>query len=234
MAQLIARDRSYIRPLPNVMRANLCLLQEAKIVPIKGSLAKGVRPHINFLEVRYTSDVLSNSPGLIGKKLRIYFDVRDIRSVKAFLEDGSELGILRVARPWCYTPHSVRVRQDIMRQRRLGKLKYREGDDPVEAWEKLKRSEAQTNKRAATALAKAKKDREALQADRPLLPDPRTAPGPESPKLPAPEQPLIADGTEPSAGRQPPPATSRPESAQPEPASPPQPRVLKLKRTLTF
>jgi hypothetical protein len=218
------------------MRANLCLLQEAKIVPIKGRLENGVRPHINFLEVRYSSDVLSNSPGLIGKNLRIYFDVRDIRSVKAFLEDGSELGILRAARPWCYTPHSVRVRQEIMRLKRLGKLKYREGDDPVEAWAKLKRSEAKTNKRAATALAKAKKDREALKNETGSLSERQhVVARPEPPELPAPAQSLLVDGGLAAEAIQPRPGdASHSEPAQPEPASPPQPRVLKLKRTLTF
>jgi hypothetical protein len=90
MTQLLTRDQGYLRTLPRVVRQNLCLLQEARIVPIKGNINSGVRPHVGFLEVRYTSDILSSSPALIGKKLRIYFDVRDIRSVKAFFEDGAE------------------------------------------------------------------------------------------------------------------------------------------------
>ncbi len=109
MAQLLARDQGYLRALPRVVRQNLCLLQEARIVTIKGSIAPGLRPHINFLEVRYTNDILSSSPGLIGKKLRIYFDVRDIRSVKAFFEDGAELGVLSAARPWLYPTLGARA-----------------------------------------------------------------------------------------------------------------------------
>jgi putative transposase len=222
MAQLIARDSGYIRTLPRVMRTNLCLLQEAKIVTIKGSLDRGTRPHINFLEVKYSSDVLSSNPRLIGKKVRIYYDVRDIRFVKAFFEDGSELGVLTAARPWCWTPHSVRVRQDIMRQKRLGKLKYREGDDPVEAWEKLKRSEAKTSKRAATALAKAKKDREALGHEARPSPIHRHSPaGQEAPPVGGPQVEKASSPEE----------VTRPE---PTPGTPPQPRELKLKRTFTF
>jgi putative transposase len=155
MAHLVAKNPGYIRMLPRVMRTNLCLLQEARVVPIKGSLANGVRPHINFSEVKYTNDVLSSNPELLGKKLRIYYDIRDIRIVKAFFEDGAELGILTAARPWCYTPHSLRVRQEIFRLKRQGKLKYRDGDDPVEAWVKSKRAQAKSNKRAANDLAKA-------------------------------------------------------------------------------
>ncbi len=231
MAQLIARDHGYVRTLPRVMRSNLCLLQEAKIVPIKGNLATGTRPHINFLEVRYTSDVLSSSPGLINKKLRIYFDVRDLRMVKAFFEDGSELGVLRAARPWCYTPHSLRVRREILRLKRLGKLKYREGDDPVEAWEKLKRREGSTNKRAATALAKAKRDQAAMGGALNVLPNaPRMATKSAPSALPPPQRPADASSAQESRL----PGSDGAPAIAPEPEEPPQPRVLNLKRTLTF
>jgi hypothetical protein len=49
-----------------------------------------VHPHINFSKVRYTSPILAGSPALIRKKLRIYYDPRDIRVVKAFFRDGTE------------------------------------------------------------------------------------------------------------------------------------------------
>jgi hypothetical protein len=218
MAQLLARDQGYLRTLPRVVRQNLCLLQEARIVTIKGSIATGLRPHINFLEVRYTNDILSSSPGLIGKKLRIYFDVRDIRSVKAFFEDGAELGILPAARPWCYTPHSVRVRQEIFRLKRKGKLNYREGDDPVEAWEKYKSSQAKTNKRAATDLAKARSDRDVLSSS------PQAAAG-RLPKAPAPPSPPLAPAGIPE---------ELPVKPVADATAPPQPRALKIKRTFTF
>lgn len=100
MAQLLARDKGYLRTLPRVVRQNLCLLQEARVVTIKGNIETGVRPHINFLEVRYSNDILSSSPGLIGKKLRIYFDVRDIRSVKAFFEASPRSGPSSTTGSW--------------------------------------------------------------------------------------------------------------------------------------
>lgn len=216
MAQLLARDKGYLRTLPRVVRQNLCLLQEARIVTIKGNIETGVRPHVNFLEVRYSNDILSSSPGLIGKKLRIYFDVRDIRSVKAFFEDGAELGVLTAARPWCYTPHSLRVRQEIFRLKRKKKLSYREGDDPVEAWEKYKRAQAKTNKRAATDLAKAKSERNALFGSAQPFPAP-----PRSTTLPAAPVPSQA-------------APVAQQEVVTEAATAPQPRVLKIKRTITF
>lgn len=199
VAYHVGRQKGFLRTLPAMMRSNLCLLQEARTVPICGNLATGVRPHINFAGVRYSSDILSNNAALIGKSLRIYFDVRDIRVVKAFFEDGSELGVLTAARPWCYTPHSLRVRQEILRLKRQSKLKYRDGDDPVEAWVKYKRAQGKTSKRAAGDLAKH-----------------------EFKKPPPPPAPI------------PPPVAEQPLPADKKTESPPQPRPLRIKRTLTF
>jgi hypothetical protein len=70
-------------------------LHEAKIVTVTGKLAAGVRPHINFSNVRYTSPILAGSPARIGKKgkkgkkPRIYYEPPDIRVVKAFFSDGT-------------------------------------------------------------------------------------------------------------------------------------------------
>lgn len=201
MTYHVNRQQGFMRSLPSMMRSNLCLLQEARTVPIRGSLNIGVRPHINFAGVRYTSDVLSQNSALFGKTLRIYFDVRDIRVVKAFFEDGSELGVLTAGRPWCYTPHSLRVRQEILRLKREGKLKYREGDDPVEAWVKYKRAQAKTSKRAAGDLAKHNTQ------------------------------------SQPSTAATPMPPSTEDKSALPvkeKNKSTPQPRPMRLKRTLTF
>lgn len=217
MEQLLARNQGFLRTLPTIVRQNLCLLQEARIVSIHGNAGNSVRPHINFLNVRYTSNILSSSPGLIGSKLRIYFDVRDIRTVKAFFEDGAELGVLTAAAPWCYTPHSLRVRREISRLKRVGKLKFREGDDPVEAWEKYKRSLAKKDKRAATDLAKAQTENKQLA---PRLAPP--APAVERPPADtAPSSPVATD--------------LQPQTeAAAAPPEPPQPRMLRIKRTITF
>jgi hypothetical protein len=229
MGQLLARHPGFVRTLPAVVRENLCLLQEAKVVPVHGSTRNSVRPHINFLGVRYTNNVLSSSPNLIGSRLRIYFDVRDIRTVKAFFDDGAELGVLSAAHPWCYTPHSLRVRREIARLKRTGKLKYRDGDDPVEAWEKMKAAEAKTKKRSATALAKAHTDARDLQ---PKAPQPFAAPAaantvpatlvaPTAPDLSA---PLARHGGQ----------TEGTQTCESAPASAPQPKELRIKRIITF
>lgn len=216
MAYSLSKNPSYLRRLPRFMTSNLCLLQETRVVTIKGGLKTGVRPHINFSNVRYTNEILSKNAALIGKKLRIYYDVRDIRSLKAFFEDGSELGVLNASRPWNLTPHSLRVRQEIFRLISEGKLKMREGDDPVVAWERYKWSQARTNKRAANALAKAKSQRN--------LPSANQTDGSAA---------SIDSGAIDQASNVPNPDTNI--AAGPitvEPA--PQPKVLKFRRTITF
>jgi hypothetical protein len=150
----VTKQTAPVRTLAQARRNDVVLLQESRVVPVKGSVARGVRPHINFHEARYSSDVLSGNVALIGKQLRIYFDSRDLRRVRAYFENGDELGVLIAARPWCFTAHSLRTRREILRLRRLGKLRYREGDDAVEAWANYRRKHAARSKRAARDLAK--------------------------------------------------------------------------------
>lgn len=144
-----------IRALPAQKRRQLIFLQEARVVQVVGGTKKNRRrPHINFEGVRYTSDALESKPELIGKKVRIYFNIQDIRQLHAFFEDGSELGILIASRSWRRTAHSLRLRKEILRLTRLGKLNFRDGDDAIEAWAVFKRRTAAKDKRSATALAK--------------------------------------------------------------------------------
>jgi hypothetical protein len=53
----------------------------------------GVRPHINLYGVRCTNIVLANSAHLIGQSVLVYINADDLRCVRAFLADGTELGV---------------------------------------------------------------------------------------------------------------------------------------------
>lgn len=77
----------------------MCLMQTAHRCRVRGYLAQGARPHINLFQVRYTSDVLAASSALLGKELRIYYNSDDLRIVRAFLADGSDLGYSRRREP---------------------------------------------------------------------------------------------------------------------------------------
>jgi hypothetical protein len=225
MAYCVNSNRMFLRTLPMPIRSNLCLMQEARVLPIKGILKSGSRPHINFAYVKYTSALLSSNAALIGRKVRIYYDVRDIRCVKAFFEDGTELGILTAARPWHITPHSLRVRQEIHRLLAEGKLTLAGNECPVTAWTHYKWRQAKGNKRAANALAKAQCD--AMSALPGGTPEQTTIAGDAHvASLPAPDgsataaTPVVVDAV--SAEK------------APEPPAPPKPKPLQIRRTITF
>lgn len=155
----LTRGEELLRTLPIVRRGTLCLLQEARVVTIRGNVSRGERPHINFEYVRYDSQLLSSIAGLIGQQLRIYFNVKDVRHLHAFFMDGSELGVLTAARPWCFSPHSLRARQEIFSLIRQRKLACREGSDPVAAWFAYKKDQARRHTRDANDLARMLTDR---------------------------------------------------------------------------
>lgn len=171
----LERAEGMLRTLPDARRSTLCLLQEARIVTVRGNVARGVRPHVNFEYVRYDSQLLSGMTGLIGQQLRIYFNVKDIRHLHAFFMNGTELGVLTAVRPWCFTPHSLRIRQEIFSLMRQRKLAWREGDDPVGVWFTWKRDQARRHTRGANDLARMLADRAKAHTEPKVVPVEATA-----------------------------------------------------------
>jgi putative transposase len=107
-------ERGFLpRVLPEHRRKELGLLVISQTVTVQGNLKKGKRPYINFEGAQYRNEILSQHASLIGKKLTIYINIMDIRYVRAFLENGSELGQLRVSGKWVKTPHSLETRRYI-------------------------------------------------------------------------------------------------------------------------
>ncbi|MDR6412869.1 integrase [Paraburkholderia terricola] len=135
------------RTLTERYRQNLMLLQPVHQATVRGNIRRGVRPYINLYGARYSSSVLGEASRQLGKPLRIYFDPEDMRVVMAFLESGEEVGPLRAARPWDQTPHSLRLRQEILRLKRLKEIDYGELSDPVEAYLKYQRRKSRTKQR---------------------------------------------------------------------------------------
>lgn len=88
-------------------RRTLCLMQSARRCRVRAYLEQGVRPHINLHGVRYTNRVLATSTHLIGQYLLIYMNADDLRSVRAFLADGTELGVLEAQGAWRVVPHNL-------------------------------------------------------------------------------------------------------------------------------
>jgi hypothetical protein len=156
MTAAIRGRHSLLRHLPLSLRGNLCLLQNVHSARVRGHINRGEKPHISFYHIRYTSHRLARSPDLIGKPLRIYYDADDIRVLRAFLADGTELGELKAGGIWATTPHSLELRQRIFRAKRLRQLEFGDSGDPVEAYLQFKRSQSKRSRKVASEIAQIK------------------------------------------------------------------------------
>ena len=136
--------------------------------------------------MRYTSHQLAQSAALIGQSLRIFYDADDIRVLRAYRADGTELGELKAGGLWSVSPHSLDLRKRIFKAKRLRQLRFRDTDDPVEAYLNYKRGQSKRSRTAASEIAHIK---ERIQADQ--RKDPPTPPA--TPALPDPV-PYLATG----------------------------------------
>jgi putative transposase len=210
-----------IRRLPAAKRRDLIFLQEARIVTVRGKESL----HVNFGDEAYTSDVLRNKAHLRGQRIRVYFNIQDIRQLHAYAGDGAELGVLVAPRAWNRTAHSLRQRQEIKRLVRLGKLRYRPDEDAIEAYAAYKRRLAPRSKKAATSLAELM----ALQAQTASASGKATQPSPPECPLTPPEAGPMAQ-TMTSAELNDPPAVEALAAAMTKP----KPKVLSIRRTQTY
>lgn len=162
MRYFTSKDSYLPQLLPVTHRHRLFLLRQH----VSRKVSKGkAPPHINFEGARYTSAVLQRHPELKGQELRIYYMARDMRQVHAFFADGTELGILTAERRWSITPHTLRLRREILRLIRMGKLRLRPDEDPVEAYVRYKSKQAKESKKAAGSLAQVRATAQAAAAD---------------------------------------------------------------------
>src|SRR6185436_8241964 len=104
--------------------------------------------------VRYQNEVLARSPDLIGTKLTLHVDPDDLRCIKAFLPDGTELGILTAHGAWGRIPHALETRRAIMSLRHRKLIAYTEADDPMQVYHDYLSKEALKKKSARAKYAK--------------------------------------------------------------------------------
>lgn len=168
-----AKDSLFIKTIPSEERSSLWLLNESKLCPIKGNLKTGLRPYINFYYARYDNHVLRNSPGLIGKEIRVYFDASaDIRYLRGFV-DGKDIGILEVKGGWALSAHDLLTRQTIARMKLRKYLHYQEHEDPVQVFLDHLETRAIHSKRARNLLADTRFSQAELTKSAPGLPPPQ-------------------------------------------------------------
>jgi putative transposase len=121
-----------VRTLPQLLRERLHQLQPVHLATVRGSVARGVAPYVSLYGARYSSEVLQRSPGLAGKRIRVYLRPDDMREAWAYAATGAELGRLVVQEGWRYSRHTLRLRKHILRERRLGRLRFAGEQDPVQ------------------------------------------------------------------------------------------------------
>jgi len=90
-----------------------------------------VAPHITIDKARYTNKVLSRSLELVGQRLLVKIDPKDLRQVEAILPNGQSLGCLSVLGYWSKTAHSRITRKLINRALRDRTLEITRKDDIV-------------------------------------------------------------------------------------------------------
>lgn len=112
-----------------------CMLSYRKLCKVRGSLAEGRRPYVNFSNARYHGDALDHRFDLIGKKIWVENHIEDdARVALAYAIDGKSLGVLRAAPPWHRTPHSLQVRSAIVACSRRNLFRLLPDRDAIQAF----------------------------------------------------------------------------------------------------
>ena len=148
----IAHQQTAVRTLPQLLRARLHQLQPVHLCTVRGSVARGVAPYISLYGARYSNEVMQRTSGLNGEEIRVYPNPADMREAWAYLPNGAELGRLAVLEGWRYSRHTMRLRKHILRQRRLGKLKFAGEQNPVHVLSEAQRHLRKRSRKQATAI----------------------------------------------------------------------------------
>lgn len=160
----IENEECEFRTVPEQRRQDLALLHIHVTRHIRGDVAQGKCPYVEFEGVRYYNDVLRHSPELIGERLSLLVDPDDLRCITAFLEDGREFGVLTAHGHWGRTPHSLTVRKAIGKLRTKKMIFYTDHQDPIRVYMDYLSQQAARSK---AARGQATKIFTGLQADVP-------------------------------------------------------------------
>lgn len=161
-----ASTRWLLRTLPPLPPSVPDLDVIVELVTIRGNVRKGRRPYVQIDGVRYTSTILANAADLIGAKIRVHVRESDMRTVKAFLPSGEELGALSAAPGWAHTLHDRNLRKQVLRALGDKTFLVHPGTDVISAFlaakarqalqqHKARRAKRARVSRAATQLARA-------------------------------------------------------------------------------
>lgn len=121
---------------------------------IRGNIKNGKRPYITFKGVEYRNDILSQSIGLIGKKIIIEINPDDIRTLVGYFEEGTELGILTAVGEWGRKSHSLKTREEALRMANYNKNNHNPFYAPLSEYENELNKRAESERRSRTKVAR--------------------------------------------------------------------------------
>ena len=164
--------------LPEAKRRTLCLMHTPRRATVRGYLAQGQRPHINFHGVRYSNAVLASTTAFLGQELRLYYNNQDLRAVRAFGPDGAEIGVLKAQGAWGEIVHDLKLRQEIVRLRGRKQLASALNHDFLQQYVEQKFAKAKRTRRAASELTRTLRTLAAAPTSMSSEPTAATAPAP--------------------------------------------------------
>ena len=123
-----------LRHLPKTVGTTTNILPLIKECTVRGGRTSGRRPYVEIDGVRYTNPVLAQSAALIGRKLIVEIDEDDMRFVRAYLDNGAELGNLKAGGRWWVTKHSRKTRKIINSLIAKKLLVISSFDDPIQTY----------------------------------------------------------------------------------------------------
>ena len=152
---LLKDENVFIPKLDERKRTKLCMFDLRYERKIRGSVKDGIRPYVTVEGAKYTNNILSNTPALIGKKLIIYIDPNDPRYGESFFgDDGAEFGMLQATGHWGSKHHTLDMRRAINKSRDKQLKYYTDNQDAIHAYLDNTQKEALASKKGRKKLIK--------------------------------------------------------------------------------
>ena len=126
----LARGQDLVRYCSAQTADGLKLFERDFPVVVNASLAQGHKPYIQFLHVRYSSDVLRQRLDLKGQRVIFRVNTRDIRYGHVFATSGECIAHVSADVRWIRTAHSIKMRRAIFKKIKQNKLRD-DCHDPV-------------------------------------------------------------------------------------------------------
>lgn len=153
----IASNNPVFRHLPNHLQRDNSIASFSIERTVRGNKDEGRRPYIQYEHAVYKNIVLSNSFSLIGQKITIVIDITDLRTVKAYLPNGEELGVLSAQGEWSLSKHDLKLRKSICKLVTDRTIIMSKLDDPVAIYLEYLAKKAESSKRARNMYVRTKK-----------------------------------------------------------------------------